>query len=103
MKYYVKGKEKLTGLGVYPVVSLLEARQQRMKLKQDLKAGIDIIKTKKEGIQKDKGVFAFKNIALEWHKNKKESLSEKYSKKITRRLERDIFPKLGNKDIREIT
>ena len=33
MKYYVKGKEKLTGLGVYPVVSLLEARQQRMKLK----------------------------------------------------------------------
>ena len=37
MKYYINGKEKVASLGVYPEVSLIEARAKQAKLKQDHK------------------------------------------------------------------
>ena len=102
MKYYLNKKEKLASLGVYPEVSLIEARAKQAKLKQDIKQGIDITKAKKEEVLKQQGKYSFETIALEWHKNKKNSLSEKYAKNIIVRLNRDIFPKIGYKDIRDI-
>lgn len=102
MKYYTKSKERVAALGVYPEVSLIDARARQAKLKQDIKLGIDIIKVKKEEKLKQQNKYSFETIALEWHKNKKSSLSSKYAKNIITKLERYIFLKLGHKDIRDI-
>ena len=103
MKYYLDKKEKMASLGVYPEVTLTEARAKQAQLKQNLARGVDISKTKKEEELREKGKYSFEVIALEWLEEKKLSLTEKYARGIKSRLERDIFPKLGYKDIKEIT
>ena len=103
MKYYLDKKEKIASLGVYPEVSLIEARAMQAKLKQDLARGINIAKTKKEAELREKGKYSFETVALEWLEKKKASLTEKYARGIKSRLERGIFPKLGYKDINKIS
>ena len=41
MKYFFAGKEKLLALGVYPEVSLGEARERRAQARKTLAAGND--------------------------------------------------------------
>ena len=55
MKYYLNKKEKLASLGVYPEVSLIEARAKQAKLKQEIKSGINIVEVKKEERLKEQG------------------------------------------------
>lgn len=102
MKYYIKGKEKLASLGVYPDISLVEARNIRAKLRQDIALGIDVNQKKKESKQIKQGDYNFQKIAEEWFRKKTPLLSVKYAGDINSRLSRDIFPKLGYRDIREI-
>ena len=102
MKYYIEGKEKLASLGIYPYITLVEARNIRAKLKQDIALGIDVNQRKKESKQIRQGDYNFQKIAEEWHKRQIDKWTVKYSKNIMNRLSRDIFPKLGYRDIREI-
>lgn len=48
LKYYFLGKEKLLALGIYPIVSLQEAREKRDNAKRMLDAGQDPGLAKKE-------------------------------------------------------
>jgi hypothetical protein len=41
LKFRVGGKERLLSLGVYPEVSLKDARQRRNELRQQLASGVD--------------------------------------------------------------
>lgn len=41
LKYILNAKTNILSLGTYPVVSLLEAREMALKLKKDIKQGID--------------------------------------------------------------
>ncbi len=102
MKYYLDKKEKMASLGVYPEITLTEARAKKAQLKHDLARGMDITKIKKEEELREKGKYSFEVIALEWLEEKKQSLTEKYARDIKSRLKRDIFPKLGYKDINNI-
>ena len=40
-RYYIEGREKLLSLGVYPVISLSTAREERLIAEQLLKQGYD--------------------------------------------------------------
>ncbi|MDC9613525.1 Arm DNA-binding domain-containing protein, partial [Xenorhabdus khoisanae] len=69
LKYRIAGKEKLLALGVYPEISLAEARTKRNDARRTLSDGNDPIEEKRA--EKAAKVFAvsnsFESIAIEWH------------------------------------
>lgn len=104
LKYYFADKEKLLSIGVYPVVSLSEAREKCLLAKKQLGNNIDPSEHKKG--QKLKNSInaenSFKSIAIEWHKNQKQGWTERYATYVLRRIEADVFPVLATRPINEI-
>jgi hypothetical protein len=73
LKYRYEGKEKMLALGVYPDVSLKDARDKRDDARKLLANGADpseIKKVEKRTI-KLKSENTFESIAREWWKNQK--------------------------------
>ncbi len=105
LKFRYEGKEKRLALGVYPEVSLLEAREKRDKARKQLRDGLNPSEVKKENQRTEMAEAhnSFESIAREWHTMKSHGWDEKYSQNIIRRLEGDIFPKIGHRPIHLIT
>ena len=105
LKYTYVGKEKLLALGVYPEVSLKEARKKHDEYKTKLAEGIDPVQDKKQSKNelKENVANTFENIALEWHKHKWKDSVKKDAKLELSRLKRHIFPYLGSIPIKKIT
>jgi len=105
LRYFFGGKEKLLALGVYPHVSLIEAREKRMQAQKTLAAGNDPGKVKKETKQQEglKRANAFEVIAWEWFGQREHEWVPSYSDRLRRQIERHILPKLGKKPVAEIT
>jgi len=53
LKYRIAGKEKILALGVYPEVSLKEARDKRDAARKQISSGIDPSLAKKRGKTSD--------------------------------------------------
>ncbi|EPK9178241.1 TPA: DUF4102 domain-containing protein, partial [Serratia marcescens] len=104
MKYRINGKEKRLSFGVYPIVSLAVARDEREKAKRILAAGGDPGEVKKAGklAQKLSIENTFEAIAREWHKSKADRWSLRYRDEIIDTFEKDIFPFIGKRPIAEI-
>lgn len=104
LKYYYLGKEKLLALGVYPIVTLAEAREKRDQAKKLLANGQDPSGAKKEekrlAIRKSKNTF--EAVAREWHENQKGKWTPRHAENVMRRLEIDIFPYIGSRPIIDI-
>ena len=104
MKYRFNGKEKRMAFGVYPAVSLAQARALRDEAKKKLAEGIDPSFAKKE----EKLVRAvrlhntFQAVALEWHGTKVSRWSEGYASDIIEAFNKDIFPYIGQQPVNEI-
>lgn len=106
LKYRFGGREKLLALGVYPEVTLAEARQRRDDARKLLANGADPGETKKatKAAGADKTANSFEIVAREWWQSKKQpTLSEGHATRILRQLELDIFPWIGRKPIADIT
>jgi hypothetical protein len=101
LKFRVDGKEKLLSLGVYPDVSLKDARQRRDNLRQQLASGVDPGAQRKA--QKVAGADTFEAVAREWFAKFSTNWAKTHSDKIIRRLESDIFPWLGSRPVGQIT
>lgn len=93
MKYRFAGKEKRLAIGVYPEISLAEAREIRDEARKHLRAGMDptFAKQEQKRIIKLNSENTFKLIAIEWHEHNKERWSENHNSTILRRLNGDIF------------
>lgn len=104
LKYRYNGKEKRLALGVYPIVSLKQAREKRDEAKELLADNKDpsLEKKKKKALSKQSAVNTFEEIAREWHDNNKSKWSERYADGIMTRLETYIFPEIGSYPITEI-
>lgn len=104
LKYRVAGKEKLLSVGVYPDVTLADARSKREDAKRIIAAGGDPSQEKQA--EKAAKVLAvqnsFESIAIEWHNHKKENWSQGYAEDILEYLTKDIFPFIGKRAINEI-
>ncbi|WP_241579471.1 tyrosine-type recombinase/integrase [Rosenbergiella nectarea] len=104
MKYRMGPKEKRVVFGVYPTVSLSEARTKREEAKRILAEGGDPSQEKQA--EKAAKVLAvqnsFESIAIEWHNHKKENWSQGYAEDILEYLTKDIFPFIGKRAINEI-
>jgi integrase len=104
LKYRHTGKEKRISLGVYPTVSLKDARERRDNARKLLAQGVDPSKARQE--QKAEATaetLTFEKVAREWYERFKPKWSASHALDIIQRLEKNIFPQLGSHPIREIT
>ena len=104
MKYRFNGKEKRMAFGVYPAVSLAQARALRDEAKKKLAEGIDPSFAKKEEkLVRDVQLNnTFHAVALEWHGTKVSRWSEGYASDIIEAFNKDIFPYIGQQPVNEI-
>lgn len=104
LKYRFAGKEKRLALGVYPDVTLKDAREKRDSARALLANGVDpgIHKQITKRAAKVAAANSFEAVAREWFTKFSTQWVASHSDKIIRRLERDIFPWLGNRPIGEI-
>lgn len=101
LKYRYGGKEKRLAFGVYPEVSLAEARDKRDVAKKVIAAGNDPGEIKKAEKIAHKISFenTFEAIAREWHQHKADRWSLRYRDEILDTFEKDIFPYTGRRPI----
>lgn len=104
MDYRFAGKRKTLAIGVYPAVSLVAARKKRDQARELLAKDIDPSLTKaiNKQIVRTAAENTFKAVALEWHAKTSKTWAETTAANIKRYLEKDIFPWLGNRVIKDI-
>ncbi|MBR7919049.1 tyrosine-type recombinase/integrase [Burkholderia vietnamiensis] len=103
-KYRGDGKEKSLALGVYPDVSLGDARKRRDAAREKLAAGVDPNEAKKADKRAAKlaATNSFEAVAREWFETQRDGWSETYASKVINCLEIDVFPKIGTRPIASI-
>jgi len=102
-KYRFDGKEKLISLGLYPEISLADARDRRFENRKLVAHGINPSERRKAETASQSGSDTFNALAEEWFMRTKHIWSENHAYQTHRRLERDILPWLGKRPISEIT
>ena len=104
LKYRFGDKEKLLALGVYPDVSLAEARNEMRAAKEILRGNQDpsLLRKQKKQQQKVAGANTFEAVAIEWWQNKKGDWSESHADRVITSLKTDAFPFVGLRPISEI-
>lgn len=105
VKYRIAGKEKVLALGVYPDVTLTEARAKRDDARKVIGNGTDPITIKREQKRQDKlkAANSFEAIAREWHDHQKGRWIPDHAAKVIGSLEKEMFPAIGAYPITEIT
>ena len=103
-KYRFSGKEKRLSLGVYPDVSLKDARDRRDEVRKLVANKIDPSEHRKaqKATKVEQAGNSFEVIAREWFARHSPNWSASHADRIIRRLERDIFPWIGSKPIADI-
>lgn len=94
-------KEDRLAFGVWPTVTLAQARAKRDEAKKLLVQGIDPKAEQKEAQAENSGAYTFETIAREWHASNKR-WSEDHRSRVLRYLELYIFPHIGSSDIRQL-
>ena len=104
LKYRFGGKEKRLAFGVYPDVSLAQARERRGDARKLLANDIDpgIVKQAQKASKLELAENSFEVIAREWFVRHAPNWKENHSSKIIARLEKDVFPWIGAQPIAEI-
>jgi hypothetical protein len=99
LKYRFGGKEKRLSLGVYPDVTLKEARDRRYEAKKLLEDCIDPGE-RRQSIRKEvqlQSAITFELVAREWFSGHEPTWATSHSSKVIGRLEKNVFPWLGKK------
>ncbi|MDB6025865.1 MAG: hypothetical protein JWM68_2088 [Verrucomicrobiales bacterium] len=104
-KYRFAGKEKRLALGVYPDVSLADVREKHSEARKLVAAGKDPGEEKKEAKRQIilNSENTFEAVAREFCEKRKHKWVTSYSTAMIARLDRHVFPKLGNRPIKDIT
>jgi integrase len=105
MKYRYAGKEKRISLGVYPEVSLKNARIALLKAREQLANGVDPSELRKvrKAAQISSATNSFQAVGEEWFSKQKPIWAEKHWTKVQWMLEKNLYPWLGQRPISEIT
>lgn len=99
--YYTwEGKENTLSFGVYPEVSLSEAREKRNVTRKMLANGVNPGAERRQ--EKADSTSSFQHVAVEWLEKVQVLWTEGHARTVIRRLERDVFPFLGKHKIDEI-
>ncbi|HAV1907467.1 TPA: integrase arm-type DNA-binding domain-containing protein [Enterobacter hormaechei subsp. steigerwaltii] len=101
LQYRFGGKQKMLALGVYPEVSLADARARRDEARKLLANGIDPGDKKKNDKVEQEEARTFEQLAIEWHATNKK-WSEEHSRRVLKSLEDSLFPAIGKRNIAEL-
>lgn len=101
LQYRFGGKQKMLALGVYPEVSLADARTRRDEARKLLANGIDPGDKKKNDKIEQEEARTFEQLAVEWHATNKK-WSEEHSRRVLKSLEDNLFPAIGKRNIAEL-
>lgn len=102
--YRFFGKRKTMALGVYPDVTLADARQKRDDARKLLKKDVDPSQHKQAAatLKRELMTNNFEAIAREWFEKQKHTWSDGHSSRVIRRLELNVFPMIGKRPIKMI-
>lgn len=105
LKYRIGKSEKRLSLGIYPQVSLAEARRLRDTARESIAKGVDPVQLRREArlVQVAQGENTLKVVAMQWLAHWRGNKSPRHVGYVERRLEADVFPFLGAKPISEVT
>ena len=99
--YLLKGKQKTISLGVYPDVSLKEARNRRDRGKDLLAEGGDPSAMRKA--QKTDGAMTYGELTMEWFENRKSTWVKRHAETVLQRINNYILPAFGDTPVTGIT
>ncbi|ENZ7220405.1 tyrosine-type recombinase/integrase [Escherichia coli] len=104
-RYWVSKKERLQSIGVYPLISLKEARKRATESRLLIAQGIDPIEEarKTKAIDAVNAAASFKAVAEDWLATRVSGWSENYTKQVRTALKNDVYPVLGRRSIVDIT
>lgn len=105
LKYFFLKKEKLLALGVFPEVSLAQAREKQAEARKLIASGEDpaIAKLRSKRAAIIAQANSFESIAREWYETNKASWIPRYAAKTLQLLEKDIFPEFGKLPITDVS
>jgi len=103
--YRFDGKRKTLSMGVYPEVSLRDARDRRDDARRKIANQIDPGEHRKanKNARADAVANSFETVAREWFSKMLATWTPDHADKIIKRLERDVFPWMGDKPIADLT
>lgn len=93
-KYRFDGREKHLAIGIYPEVSLADARTAAREAKVSVSKGTDPAEEKKQRKAKTKGM-SFRDVADEWQEKRKPTWSDNYAAQLASAFNTYIYPSLG--------
>ena len=105
LKYRFVGKEKRLSLGVFPDVSLKDARERRDAARKLIADGVDPSQHRKsaKSAHQNASSNSFELITREWFARYAAGWSDAHAARTIRLFERDIFPWIGVRPVTEIT
>ena len=102
MDYRFSGKRKTYALGVFPIVSLKEAREGRYEARRLLSEGLDPSEVKKER-RRNTSVPTFAEIVNHWWHHEKGQWTNDHASRVIKRLKDNSFYDLGKLPADQIT
>lgn len=104
LDYRFAGKRRTLALGVYPTVTLSDARRRREDARRLLDQNLDPGAAKKANRRKVRLASAntFEAVAREWLAKQRKRLAPRYCALLIARLEADIFPQIGSLPVADI-
>ena len=101
LKYRFLGKQKTLALGVYPTITLKEAREAAGDARRKLAGGVDPGQLKKREKQQrlldSDNTFAV--LAWEWYQQQRGTWTADHAARVWGRLKDDVLPALGENPI----
>jgi len=105
LKYRIGGKEKLFAIGVYPEVTLSEARTKALDARREVAQGADpvIARRHRRAASGASTAETFHAMAEEWMASRAEIWSSSYREAIRSALATNLYPVIGKLPIRSIS
>lgn len=104
-KYSFAGKAKMLSFGAYPVVSLANARALHLQAREQLALGKDPSAERRAAREqlKTDNANTFEHVARLWWEKWRDGKNERHAAYTLRRMEADIFPRLGKMAVKSVT
>ena len=101
LDYSLHGKRKTFAIESYPAISLKDARSRRDAAKALVAEGIDLVPHRQKRMES--AANTFEAVGREWFSKQQASWKPGHARTVLGRMEKNLFPWLGNSEIGEIT
>jgi integrase len=104
LDFRFNGRRQTLSMGVYPGISLKQARERREQARKQIADGVNpaIVRKQAKRANAEANANSFEAIAREWFAKLSPNWVPGNAVAVQRRLERDLFPWIGDRPIGEI-